>query len=341
MGTASTPVPEPLPARMRAVVRSRYGPPEVLAVQEVAVPTPDPEGVLVEIRAAALNPFDWHQMTGAPWLLRGEAGLLRPKSSRLGGDLAGRVVAIGEAVTGFAPGDEVVGVCEGALAEYTVAPPDRIVAKPAKVSFPDAAGLGIAGLTALQGLRRHGQLRAGQRLLVNGASGGVGTAAIQLGKWLGAEVTGVCSTRNVELVRSLGADHVVDYTNEDFTDTDTRYHVLLDNQGNRPIGACHRLLEEGGTYVIVGGAKTNPLFGPMGRMLGSVIRFSVGSRNAKPFIADVDASDLAQLAELMETGALRSVIDSVHPLDHIQKAMMRLGEGHARGKILIDPTLAE
>lgn len=334
----SAPPAGPLPATMRAVTRSRYGDESVLSVADVALPPVGADTVLVEVQAATINPLDWHMMTGTPWLVRLGRGLRRPKGTGIGADLAGRVAAVGDDVTDFKAGDEVVGVGENTLAVYSRTTPDKLVGKPANVSWHDAAGIGVAALTALQGLRDHAPLEAGQRVLINGAAGGVGTAAVQIAKWMGAEVTAVCSTRNVELMRELGADHVVDYTIADFTDTTTRYHVLFDNQGNRPLGAMKRIIEPGGTYLVVGGPKKNRALGPILRMASSLIRFRVGPRRAKAFMATEQADDMLVLADLMRWGDLRTVIDSVRPLDEAAAAMADLAAGHARGKIVIDTT---
>lgn len=333
---ADEPAPT-VPTTMRAAVRETYGDSDVLEVAEVAVPSPAPGQVLVAVEAAALNPLDWHLMTGVPWIARQQSGVRRPRESGIGTDFAGRVVAVGDAVTTLAPGDEVVGSTSGACAELVVATADRLVAKPGNVGFAEAAGTPIAAMTALQALRDKGELEAGQRVLVNGASGGVGIAAVQLARWMGAEVTAVCSTRNVELVRSLGADHVIDYTHTDFTDTDARFDVFLDNQGNRSIGASRRLLTHTGVYVLVGGPKSNKVLGPVGRMLRTLLRFSVAPQRARPFITSMRRDDLVQVVELLSSGALRTVIDATYPLEQVRAAMDHLASGHARGKVVVEP----
>lgn len=331
--------PITIPDTMRAVVRDRYGNTSTLRVDDVAVPTPKEHGVLVEVHASTVNPADRYTMLGTPWLIRvgpmGK-GLRRPKHPGLGMDLAGRVVAVGTEVSTFAPGDEVVGIGESTYAGYAMASADTLAKKPANASWHEAAGIGVASITALQGLRDVGGVEAGQKVLINGASGGVGTAAVQIARWMGAEVTAVCSTRNVDLVRELGADHVVDYTQADFTDTDERYDVIFDNQGNQPLGRLKRLLVPGGMYVVVGGKATSKLAGPMMRMLGAVIRFIPGDRQAKLFIAEEKTADLEVLADLMRFGDLRTVIDSVYPFDGVADAIDLLGTGRARGKIIID-----
>ncbi|MEM7287959.1 MAG: NAD(P)-dependent alcohol dehydrogenase [Actinomycetota bacterium] len=332
-----TVIESPIPPTMRAVRQRRYGTSEVLENVEIDTPTPAADTVLVEVKAASLNPLDYHMMTGTPWLVRMQNGFRRPKRTGMGVDVAGRIVAIGDDVTGFAIGDEVVGVAVGSCAEYVVATPERIVAKPAGVTFHDAAGMGVAAITALQGLRDKGELEPGQHVLVNGASGGVGLAAVQLAKWMGAEVTGVCSTRNVELVASMGADHVVDYTTDDFTDTDVRYDLFFDNQGNRPLAASRRILTENGIYLLIGGPKKNRALGPVVRMIRALVRFRFTSQTARALLADEKGPDLQILADLMATGDLKTVIDRTYDLDDIREAMDHLAAGHARGKVIITP----
>lgn len=326
-----------IPATMRAVRQRRYGTSEVLETLDVDTPAVTAHTVLVEVEAAALNPLDWHMMTGTPWLVRIQNGFRTPKRTGMGVDVAGRVVAVGADVTGFAVHDEVMGTATGSCAQYVLATPDRIVHKPAGVTFPDAAGVGVAAITALQGLRDTAGLQAGQRVLINGASGGVGLAAVQLARWMGAEVTAVCSTRNVGLVSEIGADHVVDYTTDDFTDTDVHYDVLFDNQGNRPLGACRRILTDDGIYLLVGGPKKNRAFGPILRMGRALVRFLFAAQSARTFIADEKGDDLQILADLMASGDLRTVIDRTCTLDEIREAMDHLAGGHARGKIIVTP----
>jgi NADPH:quinone reductase-like Zn-dependent oxidoreductase len=326
-----------IPTTMRAAARYRYGGTDVLETVELDMPTIEAETVLIEVGAAAVNPLDWHMMTGTPWLVRQQAGVRRPKQPIIGVDVAGTVLAIGSDVQGIAVGDEVIGAADGSFATHSVLRPKSVVPKPAGVSMDDAAGMVVAGITALQGLRDKADLQPGQNVLINGASGGVGTAAIQLAKLMGAEVTAVCSTGNVDLVRSLGADHVVDYTTEDFADTDRRYDVFFDNQGNRSLRSCRGLLTDQGVYLMIGGAKTNPVFGPMGRMIRGLAFFAFGSKKAKPFIAEIHKDDLSYLAGLMGSGELRTVIDTVYPLDKVPEAMAQLGDGHVRGKLIIKP----
>ena len=322
---------------MRAAVRDRFGAPsEVVEVREVEKPVPTEDEVLVRVLAASLNFGDWYAVEGRPWVGRPSMGLRTPKSERLGTDYAGVVESVGANVTDFRPGDEVFGGRSGALAEYVAARADRsIVLKPANVSFEEAAAVPVAALTALQGLRDHGQVGLGKKVLVNGASGGVGTYAVQIAKALGAEVTAVCSPPNVETARSLGADRVVDYTREDFTRGDGRYDVLLDIAGSRPWRECTRVLEKDATLVIVGGQKEGRLLGPIGGLFGKKLGALVSSRKAAFFIAKFNKPDMEVLRELVESGKVRSVVDRRYELREIVDALDYLGEGHARGKVVV------
>lgn len=320
---------------MRAVIYCEFGPPEVLRVQAIAKPVPADSQVLIRVRAAALNPLDWHFMRGTPYLGRIAFGLRKPASIRLGVDFAGVVEAVGPGVTRFRPGDEVYGGRTGALAEYVVmAETGSLARKPANVTFEQAAGVPVAGVTALQGLRDRGRLRAGQRVLINGASGGVGTFAVQLARAMGAEVTGVCSTRNVELVRSLGASRVVDYTRENFARGAERYDVILDNVGNHPLSAMRRVLEPDGRYVMVGGRKGRWI-APMPRALWAAVVSRFVSQDLGMFISDLRAADLDTLRQLIEAGQVTPVVDRVYPLGEIRAAMAYLEQGHARGKVVV------
>lgn len=255
-------VPDPLAGdtqRMKAIVSRCYGPPEALKLEEIAKPIPEDNQVLVKVRAAAVNPLDWHYMRGEPYVMRLMSGLGQPADARVGVDFAGTVEAVGKSVTRFKPGDEVFGGRSGAFAEYIAVREDRaLVLKPANLTFEQAASVPIAAVTALQGLRDKGRVQAGQKVLINGASGGVGTFAVQIAKSFGADVTGVCSTRNVELVRSIGADHVIDYTQEDFTQGEERYDLILDNVGNRSLSDLRRVLKDSGALVIVGASSRDP-----------------------------------------------------------------------------------
>ena len=322
---------------MRAAVRDRFGSPDVVVeVREIDKPVPADDEVLVQVRAASLNVADWYDVTGRPWVARVAQGLRGPKEERLGVDYAGVVEAVGKDVTGFEPGDEVFGGRTGAFAEYVVAKADRaIVPKPANVTFEEAAAVPVAALTALQGLRDRGNVEPGQRVLVNGASGAVGTLAVRVAKALGAEVTAVCSTRNVEQARALGADHVVDYTQEDFTRSGERYEVLLDIAGSRSWSEYKRVLAPQGTLVIVGGPRKNRLLGPLGSVVKKRLAGMFGSRKVVFFIAKFSKPDLEFLRELLEAGKLTPAIDRRYELSEIADALQYIGEGHARGKIVV------
>jgi NADPH:quinone reductase-like Zn-dependent oxidoreductase len=321
---------------MKAAVRDRYGSPDVVQLREIDGPVPADEEVLVRVRAASLNMADWYDVTGRPWVGRTQMGLRKPKSNRLGVDYAGTVEAVGGNVTEFRPGDEVFGGRNGAYADYVCARADRaIVLRPGNVTLEQAAAVPIAAITALQGLRDKGQLQAGQKVLINSASGGVGTFAVQIAKALGAEVTAVCSTGNVDIARSIGADHVVDYTQEDFTRSDERYDLLLDVAGSRSWSECRRILTPQATFVIVGGPKTNRLLGPLGH-LAKVRLAAVGSSQMVVFfIAKFNKPDMVVLQELLESGKVTSVIDRHYELSEIADALRYLGEGHAQGKVIL------
>jgi NADPH:quinone reductase-like Zn-dependent oxidoreductase len=321
---------------MRAMVYDRYGSPDVLELREVEKPEVRDDGVLVRVQAASLNPLDWHMLTGVPYLVRPQAGLRKPKHGVLGVDFAGTVESVGRSVTELQPGDEVFGTGSGSLAEYVCA--RRAVApKPANVTFEQAAAVPVAAITALQGLRDKGRMQPGQNVLINGASGGVGTFAVQIAKSLGAEVTGVCSTRNVQMVRSIGADHVIDYTQEDFTRNGRRYDVMLDIAGNRPWADCKRVLGDRGTLVIVGGPKGNRWIGPMGHVVKVRVASLAGSRKvAAPFLARPNKEDMVVLQNLLADGKVTPVIEKRYALSDGAEALSYLGKGHARGKIVID-----
>ena len=319
---------------MKAIVRTTYGPPEVLEVGEIDKPVPAEDEVLVRVRATSVNPVDWHTLTGTPYLLRLQEGLRGPKSEQLGVDFAGTVEAVGANVTDVQPGDDVFGGRSGAFAEY-VSVRDAVVRKPPNLSFEQAAAVPIAGLTALQGLRDKGGLQSGQKVLINGASGGVGTFAVQIGKALGAEVTGVCSTRNVDQARSLGADRVIDYTQEDFTRSGERYDVLLDIAGNRTWKELTRVLADGATLVLVGGPKTNRWIGPMGHLANLKLHSLGRSRRVAPFLAKLNKDDLESLGKLLEDGSVTPVVERRYELGETADALSYLGEGHAQGKIVL------
>ena len=323
---------------MKAAVRDRFGPPsEVVKLREVDEPAPAEGEVLVRVHAASLNIADWYEVVGRPLIGRPTMGLLKPKSDRLGTDYAGVVEAVGPGVTQFAPGDEVFGGKDGAYAEYVCARVDRsITPKPPNVTFQEAAAVPVAGLTALQALRDKGQLQAGQNVVINGASGGVGTYAVQVAKALGGTVTAVCSTPNVEIARGLGADRVVDYSREDFTRDEERYDLMIDIAGTRSWRECKRVLAPDATVVVVGGPRSNRLLGPLGHVIGMRLGSIAGGRTMAFFIAKFNRPDMATLRELLESGRLRSVVDRRLALDQIVEALDYQGQGHPRGKVVLD-----
>src|SRR5213593_1265769 len=323
---------------MRAIVYCDYGLAN-LKLEDVEKPVPNDDQVLVKVRAASVNPYDWHFIEGTPYLMRAMGvGLRKPKDTRLGVDFAGTVEAVGKHVTQFKPGDEVFGGRGGAFAEYVCPRADRAVAlKPANITFEQAASVNIAGITALQALRDKGKVQAGQKVLINGASGGVGTFAVQIAKSFGADVTGVCSTRNVDLVRSLGADHVIDYTKEDFTKSDQRYDVILDNVPNHSLSECRRILTPQGKYVMIGGGgpNDNRWIGPFGRLIQALVISPFVSQKMGMMMAELKKSDLAILGDMMQSGKVKPVIDRTYKLSDVPAAIAYLEEGHARGKVII------
>jgi len=319
---------------MKAIVHDRYGRPDVLKQRDAELPEIGDDQVLVRVHASSVNPVEWYGVTGfLPARLGG--GLRRPKDVRVGADLAGRVEAVGSGVTRLRPGDEVFGTGAGAWAEYAVAGETRLAHKPANVSFEEAAAVPIAGITALQALRDKAHVQPGQRVLINGASGGVGTFAVQLAKSFGAEVTAVCSPRNVELVRSLGADRVVDYTQEDFTRIGVRHDVMLDVAGSRSFLAARRVLAPEATLVLIGGRLTYRRLGPLPHIAGTILKSRFRSQTVTFFVAQINTEDLDYLATLLEAGTVKPVIDRRHELDDAPAALAYLGEGHARGKVVI------
>ncbi len=321
---------------MKAIVRTDYGSPDVLQLKEVEKPGPNDGEILVKIHAASANPADYHRMKGGLVRLFGE-GLRKPKDPRLGIDIAGRAEAVGNNVTQFQPGDEVFGACAGGFAEYATARENRLALKPVNLSFEQAAAVPVAAITALQGLRDKGQIKPGQKVLVNGASGGVGTFAVQIAKSFGTEVTGVCSTRNLDTARKIGADHVIDYTQADFTRTGQRYDLIYDVVGNHSVSDYKRALNPNGTCVIAGVGFPSPslwrIFEHM--VLRPMLPKTGNKKIGFMGIAKINQKDLVFLKELLEAGKVVPVIDRCYPLSETAEAMRYLGDGHARGKVVI------
>lgn len=322
-------------ATMKAVVHRCYGSPDVLTYEDVPKPAPTPGQVLVRIHAAAVNPYDWHGLRGSPYFMRLGTGIGAPKDGRIGVDFAGVVESVGEDVTDYAIGDRVFGGAAGAFAEYIAVATNRVAPIPDLVSFEQAASLPIAAVTALQALRDSGKLQAGEKVLINGASGGVGTYAVQIAKWMGAEVYGVCSTRNVDMVRALGADHVFDYTQESYIESDERFDLVVDMVGNHSVAANRRVLTPDGRFVLIGGPKGD-WFAPFLRPLGALIQAPFVDQQLGMMIARMDGDDLATLAELMRRGVLTSMIDRRFALDQVADAIRYSEQGRARGKIIIE-----
>ena len=324
---------------MKAAIYTRYGPPEVVQMMDVERPVPDEIGLLIKVRSASINPYDWHFMRGLPYPIRLMAGLRKPKITRLGADVSGQVEAVGKNVTQFKPGDEVFGACSGrfsgAFAEYACVPESAVVIKPANVTFEQAASVPIAALTALQGLRDKSKIQPGHKVLVNGAAGGVGNFGVQIAKSFGAEVTGVCSTRNVEMVRSIGADHVIDYTRQDFTKGAQRYDVILDNVGNHSLLACRRVLNPKGVLVMAGGQAGNWMLLAIARTLAALVFSWFSSRKLLGILAKLNQRDLTFVGELIATGKVTPVIDKRYKLSEISDAIRHVETGHARGKVVI------
>jgi NADPH:quinone reductase-like Zn-dependent oxidoreductase len=321
-------------AKMKAAVYTGYGPPDVIQVRDVEEPVPKADEVLIRVRAASVNPLDFHIMRGKPYAIRALFGLSRPKITSPGRDVAGRVEAVGGDVTRFQPGDELFGACRAAIAEYACAPERALVSKPANVTFDQAASVPVAGLTALQGLRDKGRIQPGQKVLINGAAGGVGTFAVQIARSLGADVTGVCSTRNVEMVRSIGAGRVIDYTQEDFTRGPQRYDLILDCVANRSLSACRRVLSPDGTFVMVGAARKG-IASILARSLKAIVSSRLGRQKFVMFIARLKQEDLTILRDLMAAGKVVPVIDRRYGLSEAGEAIRYLEQGHARGKVVI------
>lgn len=317
---------------MRAITYTEYGPPDVLRLTELAKPAPEDDEVLLRIRAASANPLDWHLMRGKPLFARLMIGGLRkPRNTRPGRDVAGQVEAVGRNVTRFKPGDDVFGVCPGAFAEYACATEDKLAMKPANLSFEEAAAVPVAAITALQGLRDKGRIQRGQRVLVDGASGGVGTFAVQIAKSFGAEVTAVCSTRNVDTARSLRADHVVDYARQDFTRSGQRYDLILAANAHHSILDYRRALAPNGIYVMVGGGGAQIL---QAMLLGPLLS-RIGRRKMVFFMANINETDLIVLKDLLAARKIVPVLDRSYPLSDAASALRYLEEGHARGKVVL------
>jgi NADPH:quinone reductase-like Zn-dependent oxidoreductase len=322
---------------MQAIVYHDYGTADVLRFEQTDKLLPNDNQVLIKVRAASANPLDWHYMRGTPYLMRMESGFGKPSSPRMGVDVAGQVVAVGRNVTRFKPGDEVFGVGDGSFAEYVRANEKKVALKPADLSFVQVAAVPVAALTALQGLRDKGQLKAGQKVLINGASGGVGTFAVQIAKSLGADVTGVCSTRNLDMVRTLGADHVIDYTKEDFTQGSVQYDVILDNVGNAALLDIRHVLAPNGIYVLIGGGGPDDgrWIGPMAKPVKGLLLSPFVSQKFVMLLANITTDDLNLMSQLMETKKVVPVIDRTYALKDVPEAIRYLEKGHARGKVVI------
>ena len=321
---------------MKAIVQDEYGSPDVLELREIDKPVAKDDEVLVRVRAASANPADWHFMRGVPYVMRPQAGLRKPKNTVLGRDVAGQVEAVGRDVTRFRPGDEVFAEVEfGGFAEYACASEDLLELKPSNLTFEQAAAVPLAASTALQGLRDAGKVQPEQRVLIIGASGGVGTFAVQIAKSFGADVTGVCSTRNVEMVRSLGADHVVDYTQEDFAESGRKYDLILQLAGTRSPAALRRALTSNGTLVLSSGDSSGRWIGPVDRIVKALVLSPFVSQKLGTFLAKPKKEDLQLLKELIEAGKLKPVIDRTYSLSEAAEAIRYLEAGHTRGKVVI------
>jgi NADPH:quinone reductase-like Zn-dependent oxidoreductase len=326
---------------MKAAVYTRYGSPDVVQIADIEKPTPKDNEVLIKVHAASANPLDWKGMSGGPYMIRKLLELQKTKLKPLGVDVAGQVEAVGRNVTGFKPGDEIFGTCRGAFAEYACTcqsarvMKSALVRKPDNVTFEQAASAPVAALTALQGLRDKGKIQPGQKILINGAAGGVGTFAVQIAKSFGADVTGVCSTRNQEMVRSIGADHVIDYTREDFTKSGQRYDLLFDCIGNHPLSACRRVLNPKGLLVLIGAPADAHLGALLARLIGALVLSPLVSQKLVIFLAKSSEADMEIIGQLISTGKVSPVIDRRYPLNQVPEALRYLKEGHAAGKVVI------
>lgn len=318
---------------MKAVVFESYGSPDVLKIREIEKPEVPDDGVLVRVHASSINIAEWYGMTGLPIARILGGGLFKPKDTRLGADFAGVVEAVGKSVTDFKPGNEVFGGRNGAYAEY-VSVKNAIALKPANVTFEEAASVPTAGITALQGLRDHGKIQPGQKVLIHGASGGVGSFAVQIAKAFGAEVTAVCSPQNVEHARRLGADHVIDYTKEDFTRNGQTYDLLLNVNGGRSWSDYKRALKPNATFVLIGAPKM-PLVGPLGLLIKMKVAMLGASQKFVFFIAQFNRADMQTLKELLESGKVKPFVEKAYPMTRVVDAMTHLGNGHAKGKIVV------
>ena len=322
--------------RMKAAVHRCYGSAEVVRIEAVARPIPSDLGVLVRVRATSINPLDWHFMQGEPYLMRPNSGWGTPNDSSLGTDFAGTVEAVGKRVTRFKPGDEVFGAGHAAFAQYMRIPEAAVVAlKPADLTFEQTAAVPVAGITALQALRDQGQLRGGQKVLINGAGGGVGTFAVQIAKAFGAEVTAVTNTGNLALVRSIGADHVIDYTREDFTQGIERYDLILDLSGNHPLSAYRRVMTPAGYYVLAGDTHNGSWTGPLAGFAKALLVSKFVKQKLVPFQGNLNQQDLAILSDMLRTGKVKPVIDRRYNLEQIADAIRYQQGGHARGKVVV------
>lgn len=319
---------------MKAVVHRSYGPPDVLRIEDYEKPVVTEDGVLVRIHASSVNPAEWYSMTGLLIARIMGGNLLKPKDPRLGADFAGVVEAVGNKVTHLKPGDEVYGGRSGAFAEY-VNVRNAVVRKPANVTFEEAAAVPTAAITALQGLRDHGNIKPGDKVLINGAAGGVGTFAVQIAKALGAEVTGVTSTKNVDMVRSLGADHVIDYSKDDFTRSGKQYDLIFDVAGSRNWGEYKRVMKPDSIFILVGAPKGNQVLGPLARIIKLKLASLGSSQKVSFFIAQFNRPDLDTLRDMIENGKVKPVVEKVYPLAQAGEAMKHLGTGHASGKIVL------
>ena len=317
---------------MKAIVYEKYGSPDVIQLKDIEKPTPKDDEILIKIHAASVNAYDWHFLTADIFLIRlMGGGLLKPKNTRLGADMAGRIETVGKNIKQFQPGDDVFGMVKGSFAEYACAPENALALKPVHTSFNEAAAIPMAAITALQGLRDEGQIRVGQKVLINGASGGVGTFAVQIAKSFGAEVTALCSTRNLEQARSIGADHVIDYTKEDFTKSGQQYDLILAANGYHPLSAYKRALTPKGIYIMAGGSMAQ-IFQSM--LIGSMMS-ETGGRKMAGVSAKRNQNDLVFIKELFEAGKVKSIIDRQYPLSEAAEALRYLGTAHARGKVVI------